>query len=154
MRLTKQTNYAFRILMYCGANVGRKSRVPEIARAFSVSEPFLFKIVQLLSEGGLVQTTRGRGGGISLSRSGEEITLLDVVKVTEDGFHMAECFEGGVAECPLVDHCALHTALGRALGAFMDVLDETTIDDLVRARPGLNELIGLPVEGAAIHAAN
>jgi len=152
MRLTKQTNYAFRVLMYCSANAGRKSRVPEIAGAFSVSEPFLFKIVQLLSEGRLVKTTRGRGGGIVLARPGGEITLLDVVRVTEDGFAMAECFDSGEADCPLIDHCALNAALRRALGAFMDVLDETSIDDLVRARPGLHALIGL--QDAAMHAAH
>ncbi|MCG6857437.1 MAG: iron-responsive transcriptional regulator RirA [Salaquimonas sp.] len=154
MRLTKQTNYAFRVLMYCGANAGRKSRIPEVARAFSVSEPFLFKIVQLLSEAGLVQTTRGRGGGIALGRPADEITLLDVVRVTEDGFVMAECFDGGAADCPLIDHCALNAALRRALGAFMEVLDETTIDDLVRSRPELGALIGLTDDGPALPLAN
>lgn len=40
MRLTKQTNYAIRMLMYCAANEGELSRVPEIAKAYSVSELF------------------------------------------------------------------------------------------------------------------
>ena len=154
MRLTKQTNYAFRVLMYCGANTGRKSRIPEVARAFSVSEPFLFKIVQLLSEAGLVQTTRGRGGGITLGRPADEITLLDVVRVTEDGFVMAECFDGGAADCPLIDHCALNSAMRRALGAFMDVLDDMTIGDLVRSRPELGTLIGLTEEPLSLPVAN
>ena len=43
MRLTRQTNYAMRILMYCAANEGRLSRIPEIAAAYTVSELFLFK---------------------------------------------------------------------------------------------------------------
>ena len=46
MRLTRQTSYAIRMLMYCAANDDRLSRVPEIARAYSVSELFLFKILQ------------------------------------------------------------------------------------------------------------
>ena len=154
MRLTKQTNYAFRVLMYCGANPGRKSRIPEIARAFSVSEPFLFKIVQLLSESGLVQTTRGRGGGIALARPAADITLLDVVRVTEDGFVMAECFEGGQPDCPLIDHCALNSALSRALAAFMGVLDDTTIADLVSSRPDIGALIGLGDLSAPMPLAN
>ena len=154
MRLTKQTNYAYRILMYCGANAGRKSRIPEIARAFSVSEPFLFKIVQLLSDAGLVQTTRGRGGGIALGRPAEDITLLDVVRVTEDGFVMAECFDGGQPDCPLIDHCALNATLSRALGAFMEVLEDTTIDDLVKSRPDLSALIGLSEVAAPVTLAS
>ncbi|MGO8506625.1 hypothetical protein AB9F35_35395, partial [Rhizobium leguminosarum] len=44
MRFTKQTNYAVRMLMYCAANDGHLSRIPEIARAYGVSELFLFKI--------------------------------------------------------------------------------------------------------------
>ena len=60
MRLTRQTNYAMRILMYCAANDGRLSRIPEIASAYSVSELFLFKILQPLVEAGLVETVRGR----------------------------------------------------------------------------------------------
>ena len=59
MRLTRQTNYAVRILMYCAANSGRLSRIPEIAGAYGVSELFLFKILQPLVEARLVETVRG-----------------------------------------------------------------------------------------------
>ena len=56
---------------------------------------------------------------------------------------MAECFEEGVVECPLVDSCGLNTALRKALNAFFDVLTEYSIDDLVKARPQINFLLGL-----------
>lgn len=143
MRLTKQTNYAVRMLMYCAANHGQLSRVPEIAKAYGVSELFLFKILQPLNKAGLVETVRGRNGGVRLGRAADRITLFDVVRVTEDSFAMAECFEDGVAECPLVDSCGLNSALRRALNAFFDVLAEYTIDDLVKARPQINFLLGL-----------
>ena len=143
MRLTKQTNYAVRMLMYCAANEGRLSRIPEIARAYGVSELFLFKILQPLNKAGLVETVRGRNGGVRLGRSADRITLFDVVKVTEDSFAMAECFEDGVAECPLVDSCGLNSALRKALNAFFDVLADYTIDDLVKARPQISFLLGI-----------
>lgn len=143
MRLTKQTNYAVRILMYCAANDGHLSRIPEIARAYGVSELFLFKILQPLNKAGLVETVRGRNGGVRLGRAADRITLFDVVKVTEDNFAMAECFEEGVAECPLVDSCGLNSALRKALNAFFEVLADYTIDDLVKARPQINFLLGL-----------
>lgn len=143
MRLTKQTNYAVRMLMYCAANDGHLSRIPEIARAYGVSELFLFKILQPLTKAGLVETVRGRNGGVRLGRAAERITLFDVIKVTEDSFAMAECFEEGVAECPLVDSCGLNAALRKALNAFFDVLAEYTIDDLVKARPQINFLLGI-----------
>lgn len=143
MRLTKQTNYAVRMLMYCAANGEKLSRIPEIARAYGVSELFLFKILQPLTRAGLVETVRGRNGGVRLPRPASEITLFDVVKVTEDSFAMAECFEAGEIDCPLVDSCGLNAALRKALNAFFEVLQGYTIDDLVKARPQINFLLGL-----------
>ena len=143
MRLTRQTNYAIRILMYCAANEGRLSRIPEIAAAYSVSELFLFKILQPLVENKLVQTVRGRNGGVRLGKPAAEITLFDVVRVTEDNFAMAECFENDSAECPLVDSCALNEALHKALGAFFEVLESYTIEDLASARFSLRDRLGI-----------
>lgn len=143
MRLTRQTNYAIRILMYCAANEGRLSRIPEIAAAYTVSELFLFKILQPLVENKLVATVRGRNGGVRLARPAAEITLFDVVRVTEESFAMAECFENDAADCPLIDSCALNAALRKALGAFFDVLESYTIADLTKERPSLQLLLGI-----------
>ena len=143
MRLTRQTNYAMRILMYCAANEGRLSRIPEIAAAYTVSELFLFKILQPLVENGLVETVRGRNGGVRLGKPAAKITLFDVVRVTEESFAMAECFENDATECPLVDSCGLNAALRKALDAFFEVLDGYSIDDLVKARPNMRSLLGI-----------
>jgi len=143
MRLTRQTNYAMRILMYCAANNDRLSRIPEIASAYSVSELFLFKILQPLVEHKLVETVRGRNGGVRLARPADQITLFDVVRVTEENFAMAECFENDAVECPLVDACALNSALREALNAFFEVLMRHTIADLVVARPNMRGLLGI-----------
>lgn len=143
MRLTRQTNYAMRILMYCAANDDRLSRIPEIAAAYSVSELFLFKILQPLVENGLVATVRGRNGGVRLGRAPQDISLFDVVRVTEESFAMAECFENDAVECPLVDSCGLNAALREALNAFFAVLERHTIADLVAARPNMRDLLGI-----------
>jgi len=141
MRLTRQTNYAIRILMYCAANDERLSRIPEIAAAYTVSELFLFKILQPLVENGLVETVRGRNGGVRLGRPADQITLFDVVRVTEESFAMAECFENDNADCPLIDSCALNAALREALGAFFEVLSRHTIADLAKERTNMRTLL-------------
>ena len=143
MRLTRQTNYAIRMMMYCAANPDELSRVPVIARSYGVSELFLFKILQPLVEAGLMETVRGRNGGVRLARPAGEITLLDVVTVTEDGFSMAECFESDTADCPLVDNCALNAALRKALNAFFEVLADHTFADMVENRMHIQTLLGL-----------
>jgi Rrf2 family iron-responsive transcriptional regulator len=145
MRLTRQTNYAIRILMYCAANEGRLSRIPEIAAAYSVSELFLFKILQPLVEHGMIETVRGRNGGVRLGKPAGAITLFDVVRVTEDSFAMADCFDHD-SDCPLADNCGLNSALRKALDAFFGVLASFTIADLamsgadMRARLGIDAL--------------
>ncbi len=141
MRLTRQTNYAIRILMYCAANDGKLSRIPEIAAAYGVSELFLFKILQPLVENGLAATVRGRNGGVKLGRPAAEITLFDVVRVTEESFAMAECFEADGSDCPLIDSCSLNEALRKALGAFFDVLESYTIEQLVLTKPNIRQLL-------------
>ena len=143
MRLTKQTNYAIRLLMYCATNQGQLSRVSEIAAAYSVPEMFLFKILQPLVEHGMLETVRGRNGGVRLAKPASQITLFDVVRVTEDNFSMAECFNNDAAECPLIDSCALNAALRKALGAFFDVLESFSIEDLVKDRPDMRALLGI-----------
>jgi len=143
MRLTRQTNYAIRLLMYCAANNGHLSRVAEIASAYKVSELFLFKILQPLVESGLVETVRGRNGGVKLARPATEISLFDVVRATEENFVMAECFESEIVDCPLVDSCGINATLRKALGAFFEVLANYTIADAVKARPNIGVTLGI-----------
>ncbi|MFW8646020.1 Rrf2 family transcriptional regulator [Rhizobium beringeri] len=75
MRLTKQTNYAVRMLMYCAANDGHLSRIPEIARGLWRFRALSFKILQPLNKAGLVETVRGRNGGVRLGKPAADISL-------------------------------------------------------------------------------
>ncbi|MBO6816267.1 MAG: iron-responsive transcriptional regulator RirA [Rhizobiaceae bacterium] len=152
MRLTKQTNHAIRIMMYCGANHGQLSQIPEIANAYGLSEPFLFKILQMLTKSGLIESVRGRNGGIRLAREPEEIRLSEVVRCTEDNFEMAECFREEGTDCPLVDSCELNSALREALGAFFAVLDKYTIKDLSVNRHRIDRLLGIDTTKRAANA--
>ena len=142
MRLTKQSNYAVRILMYCAANTEQLSKITTIAQVYDVSEYFLFKILKPLVDNGYVVTERGRSGGIRLAKPASEMQLGAVIRATEDKFIMAECFEEG-ADCPLLSSCAFNSALTEALGAFFTVLDSYTIADLVENKTRVRELLGM-----------
>jgi Rrf2 family protein len=143
MRLTKQTNYAIRILMYCAANDGKLSQIPEIATAYNLSEAFLFKILKPIVKHGFAESIRGRNGGIRLAKPASDIKLSDVVRITEDNFAMADCFESDGTDCPLIDHCGLNSALREALNAFFAVLDKYTIQDIASSNSRIDELLGL-----------
>ena len=150
MRLTRQSNYAIRTLVYCAVNAPDLSRIADIAKAHSISELFLFKLIKPLVENGLLETVRGRKGGIRLGRPATDITLLDTIKLTEENFAMAECFDGGDdVACPLVGNCDLNGALREALGAFFEVLDSYTIADLASKRKHLRDRLGLKLDALA-----
>jgi len=142
VRLTRQSNYAIRALVYCAVNEPGLSRVADIARAYNISELFLFKLIKPLVENGLLATVRGRNGGIKLGKPADEITLLDTIRLTEENFALAECFEDG-ADCPLIGECDLNGALREALGAFFEVLASYTIADLASKKRSIRDRLGL-----------
>jgi len=140
MRLTRQTNYAVRLLMYCATNDGQISRIADIAQVNGISDLFLFKILQPLVRAGFVETIRGRNGGIRLAKRSDQITLYQVVKVTEDSFALSEHLEGDGA-CPSGDRFGLSAVFREALSAFFRVLSTYTIADLVEAQPDILSLL-------------
>ena len=143
MRLTQQTNYSIRILVYCAANPDRPSRVADVASSFDMSETHLFKILKVLVDAGLVRTIRGRNGGVMLARPADAISIGTVVRAAEESFALADCFDEGGHDCPLLANCEYNRVLREALSAFMDVLDRYTIADVARGRPDLRFLLGL-----------
>lgn len=135
MRLTQWTDYTLRVLMYCAATQGREQPVTitEVAEGYGISRSHLMKIVQELAAQGLLETTRGRGGGMRLMKAPAEINLGAVVRQTETDFHLVECFDPNVNQCRLSGNCRLKGVLGDAINAYLAVLDGVTLADLVDA---------------------
>lgn len=123
MRLTDYTDYALRVLMYVGAQPGRLATVQEIAANHGISRNHLTKVVHRLGQAGLVETVRGRTGGVRLACDPATISLGSVVRLTEPDFIMVECFDDERNTCRLSPTCVLKYALGRATGAYLHELD-------------------------------
>ena len=160
MRLTQWTDYALRVLMYCAACQEREQPVTisEVADAHGISRSHLTKIVQQLAMQGLLDTTRGRGGGMRLMRPAQEISVGAVVRMTETDFDMVECFNAELNQCRMSGRCRLQSVLGQATQAYLAVLDGLTVADLVdpsfaggraakAAAQPLSWVPGLPVTG-------
>ena len=135
MRLTQWTDYSLRVLMYCAASETRAT-VNEIAEAHGISRSHLTKIVMALSGMGLLETTRGRGGGLRLLKPANAILVGDVVRQTESDLSLVECFDHERNTCRLEGHCRLKAALREAMDRYMAVLDGVTLADLVVPRVG------------------
>lgn len=130
MRLTRYTDYALRTLLYLGLHGKELASIGEIARAYGISENHLTKVVHHLGRMGVVETLRGRGGGLRLARPPEAIVIGEVVRQTEDDLALVDCF--GSVPCAIAGACGLQRLLGEALGAFLAVLDRATLADLLR----------------------
>jgi Rrf2 family protein len=134
MRLTKQTSYAIRILINCALAGERYVKANDIARLDGITEYNIAKIVPLLVRGGFITTNRGRSGGIKLARPAAEIVLGDVLRVTETTHVEAECVGGASTECAIKQVSPINQLLSEALHAFINVLDQHTLADLVHSR--------------------
>ena len=159
MRLTQWTDYTLRVLMYCAATEGREQPVTitEVAESYGISRSHLMKIVQHLSAQGLLDTTRGRGGGMRLMRPAAAIQVGAVVRATETDFNLVECFDPATDHCRLSGHCRLKGVLGQAMNAYLAVLDGVTLADLVApatlsAGWGVLSMVAQPRNGMARRA--
>lgn len=94
MRLTQWTDYALRLLMYCAVHQQRERpiTISEVAQVHNISRSHLTKIVQDPAGRGLLETTRGRGGGICCARR-KRCLWGTVVRATENRFR-----HGGVLQ--------------------------------------------------------
>ncbi|UYV38970.1 Rrf2 family transcriptional regulator [Rhodobacteraceae bacterium D3-12] len=131
MRITKRTNIAIRVLMYCEVNTGRLVTKSEIAERCNISENHLAQVINQLGQLGYLKTHRGRNGGIELGRPAGGIVIGEVFRVLESHVPLTECFADVDNTCPLVDACRLRLAIQDAAEAFYRHLDTVTLDGLV-----------------------
>lgn len=146
MKLTSWTDYSLRVLMYCAASAdrGKAVTIAEIAQAHGISRSHLTKITVELSNQGLLETTRGRGGGLRLLKSAKDIVLGKVIRKTETDFTMVECFDKALNGCRLSGHCRLKRVLHDAMQSYLQVLDRVTLADLVPTSESGIPAVGSP----------
>jgi Rrf2 family nitric oxide-sensitive transcriptional repressor len=140
MQLTLFSDYSLRILLYLTAHRGRRVPLPEISGAYGISQNHLVKVVQRLIEKGLVESVRGRGGGLCLAREPGDINIAAVVRATEPHLNLVECFDARTNTCPIDPACGLKKALVRAQNAFFSELAQYTLADFTSRGPALIQL--------------
>ncbi|MGD2112939.1 MAG: Rrf2 family transcriptional regulator [Gammaproteobacteria bacterium] len=141
MRLTTFTDYSLRVLIYLGTRSDRRAVVGEIAAAYGISKNHLLKVILFLAEQGYVVTTRGKGGGVQLQLDPGRIRIGDVVRRSEAGSVLVECFSPGTSDCRIERSCLLRGAFSKALQAFYAVLDTYTLADLLDNQPQLKSML-------------
>ena len=141
MRLTAYTDFSLRVLMYLALHQGRRPTIAEIAERYGISRAHLMKVVYQLGLMGYVETTRGKGGGLTLARRLEDVTVGEIVRRTEPDMALVACFDAGAPVCVIAPACRLKGKLGEARAAFLKVLDDCTLAEVMENRPALEVLL-------------
>ena len=141
MRITKRTNLAMRVLMFCAVNLDRNVTKAQIAKGCNSSENHLGHVVNQLGQFGYLDTIRGRKGGLRLAKTPDEISIGEVFRRFEADVPVAECFAGKDNTCPLAPVCRLRDGIRCAVEAFYSHLDGIMLNELVAGNDGLCRLL-------------
>lgn len=153
MRLTRYSDYALRSLLFLALHPKDKlANISDIAKAYNISKSHLTKIIHQLALLGYVQSVRGKNGGIRINKDPKEINIGTLVRHTEAGFEIVECFESNNAtikpdtlqsipmvnvleqqptKCVISPVCELKWVMAEATQAFVAVLDGYTLADMM-----------------------
>lgn len=107
MQITRQADYAIRAVLYLSKLApNQRAATSTVAQEQRIPPSFLAKIISQLSIAGLLHTSRGARGGVTLARAPEEISLLDVVEAIDGPIALNECV-GENGTCVFGDDCPL-----------------------------------------------
>lgn len=144
MRITKRTNIAMRVLMFCAVHEDERVTKAMVAKRCKTSESHLAQVIHRLAQLGYLDTQRGRNGGITLARPMTKIVIGDVFRDFETDGPGRACLADADGSCPLISVCRLRHILNEALEAFYACLDGATLDNLICGNNPLFELLMVP----------
>lgn len=127
--ISQSVEYALRAVVYLADQSPEARTTSQVAKATKVPAAYLSKVLQMLRRSGVVQSQRGAGGGVSLVKKPDELSILEVVNAVEPIQRIKTCPLGlashGVRLCPL------HKRLDNALALMEDAFRETTLAEVL-----------------------
>jgi Rrf2 family protein len=131
MQITRQADYAIRAVLYLAQiGVGQRAATSQIAQEQNIPPSFLAKIVSQLSVAGLLQTSRGARGGVSLARNPDTVSLLEVIEAIDGPILLNECV-ADEANCAFSEDCPLRPVWCDAQADLVSRLERTNFGQFV-----------------------
>ena len=133
MQITRQADYAVRAVLYLSQlGSDQRAATSQIAQEQAIPPSFLAKIVSQLSVAGLLQTSRGARGGVSLAKPPDEISFLEVVEAIDGPILINECVSEG-SPCTFSEHCELRPIFCEAQAELITRLDNTNFGNVLKS---------------------
>jgi Rrf2 family protein len=127
--ISQTVEYALRAMVHLASNAPQGQTTDQVAAATRVPKAYLSKVLQGLRRAGLVQSQRGIGGGVTLARPPETISILDVVSAVDPIGRIRTCPLGLVAHG--VRLCPLHRRLDQAMATVEDAFRATSLAEIL-----------------------
>lgn len=144
MRLASFTDYSLRVLIYLAIKGEQRSTVSEIADKYQISKNHLVKVVHNLSRMGVIDSFKGKGGGVCLSTSPEKINIGLLIKELESDSFLVECF-GPNTNCKINPSCKLKSVLKVAETNFFATLENYTLADILTNKRKLSSSLDISI---------
>lgn len=141
MHLTKFTDNSLRVLIYVSANDDRKVNISEIAQMCAIPRNHLTKVIHTMALKGLITTSRGKGGGVSMAHPPDQLKVGAVIREMEG---LGEIINCETPKCPMARMCELRSILRKGQDAFFATLDEYTVADLIDSPEYFLQLVKQP----------
>jgi len=131
MQITRQADYAVRAVLHLAhMKNGERTATSIVAKEQYIPPSFLAKIISQLSIAGLLHTSRGARGGVTLAREPKDITLLEVVEAIDGPIQINECVtEEGC--CSFEGNCPVRSVWCEAQGELVARLKKTDFAQLI-----------------------
>lgn len=142
MLLTQFTDYSLRALIYIALRK-ESCTIQDITNAYAISNNHMIKIIHNLSKLGIIKTSRGKGGGILMAVMPDTINLGKLIAQLEPHFDLVPCFNKEKANCCIAPVCKLKGILHEAQSAFMKVLEQYTLADVLHNAGELGALLNI-----------
>lgn len=142
MQLTQFTDYSLRALIYIALKKNTCT-IKDITGAYMISTNHMNKIIHNLAKLNIIKTVRGKNGGITLAANPININLGALILQLESNFDLVPCFNKEKANCCIAPVCKLKHILYEARKAFMNVLDQFTLADVLQNKVELNVILNI-----------
>jgi Rrf2 family protein len=130
MQITRQADYAARAILYLAqAGNGKRVATSQVAKEQKIPQSFLSKIISQLSIAGLLHTSRGAHGGVTLAREPQNITLLEVIEAIDGPLQLNICV-GGEGDCPVEGSCLMRPVWCDVQNELIEKLKKTNFAQL------------------------
>jgi len=128
MQFSKTTKYAIKLLTYMATSQENSFRSKELCDTLNIPYKYLTTIITTLTKGGILQSSKGRNGGISFAKPLDEITLTQIVAITQNS-DIHECVMG-FGKCDTHKKCILHDSWSKPKKHIINDFLEQTLQDL------------------------